>query len=108
MKDWADRIPIDYNDLFSAVLNTARGLLVVVLDREGRIVQFNRTCQELTGYSEGEVRGRVLWNFLLIPEEVDRVKAVFNELLGGKQIQSENHWVARDGRRILIAWSAGR
>ena len=36
-------------DFISAVLSTA-GALVVVLDRQGRIVRFNRACEKLTGY----------------------------------------------------------
>ena len=89
----------------SALLDTA-GALIVVVDREGRIVRFNRACQEVTGYSEAEVRGRRVWDFLLIPEEVDPVKGVFQKLLTKRRpLLYENHWVAKDGRRRLIAWS---
>jgi PAS domain S-box-containing protein len=45
----------------STILDAAEDLLVVVLDCEGRIVQFNRVCQQLTGYSLEEVRGRKPW-----------------------------------------------
>jgi PAS domain-containing protein len=63
-------------DFTSAVLDTA-GALVVVLDREGRIARFNRACERTTGYSFDEVRGRLLWDLFLIPDEVKQVKAVF-------------------------------
>src|SRR6516162_9327943 len=100
-----DRLPLESEALASALLNVARGLLVLILDSEGRIVQFNQTCEELTGYTQEEVRGRFVWDFLLVPDEVEPVKAVFRELAGRKHIESENHWIARDGRRILISWS---
>jgi PAS domain S-box-containing protein len=92
-------------NFISAILDAAKDLLVVVLDREGRIVQFNRVCQQLTGYSIEEVRGRRPWDFLLPPDEVPAVKETFNKVLGGESGQFENHWIAKDGRRLLIAWS---
>ncbi|HTC40633.1 MAG TPA: PAS domain S-box protein, partial [Candidatus Acidoferrales bacterium] len=43
-------------NLLSAILDTV-GALVVVLDREGRIIQFNRACEELTGCPFVEAQG---------------------------------------------------
>jgi PAS domain S-box-containing protein len=89
----------------SAVIDTA-GALVVVLDRAGRIVRFNRACEEVTGYDFREVAGAPLWDRLLVPEEVAAVRAVFAELCGGAfPKRFENLWVTRDGRRRLIRWS---
>ncbi len=93
-------------DFVSAVLELAKDLLVVALDREGRIVRFNRSCQELTGYSLDEVKGKPLWDFLLAPEETPAVKALFSELFSGRQVQSESYLVTKGGRRVLISWSA--
>ncbi|RJR18307.1 MAG: PAS domain S-box protein, partial [Desulfobacteraceae bacterium] len=92
-------------DFIAAVLSTA-GALVIVLDREGRIVRFNRACEQLTGYSFGEVRGRFFWDLFLIPEEVEPVKKVFEQLrLGNFPYDNENHWVAKDGNRRMIRWA---
>ncbi|MBM3236414.1 PAS domain S-box protein [Candidatus Poribacteria bacterium] len=63
----------------SAVLDTA-GALVVVLDSQGRIVRFNRACEQTTGYSFNEVKGRHFWDLFLIEEEMEPVKAVFEQL----------------------------
>jgi len=92
-------------NFISAILDAAKDLLVVVLDREGRIVQFNRVCQQHTGYSFEEVQGRRPWDFLLLPHETPAVKGTFHKVLAGNPSQTENHWVAKDGRRLLIAWS---
>ena len=90
---------------FSAVL-AATGALVTVLDRQGRIVTFNRACEEATGYSFEEVQGKCFWDFLLIPDEVEPVKAVFARLQAGQfPNEYENYWVAKDGNRRLIHWS---
>ena len=92
------------DDLVAAVLDTA-GALIVVLDREGGIVSFNRACEETTGYTFEEVRGRSLWDFLLVPEEVGPVRTVFSSLKQGElPSQFRNYWVTRDGQRRLIDW----
>jgi len=92
-------------DFVSAVLQTA-GSLVVVTDTQGRLVRFNRACEETTGYSFDEVRGRSVWELFLLPEEVEPVKAVLAALAAGQlRNEYENVWKTRDGRRRLIAWS---
>ncbi len=89
----------------SAILDTA-GALVIVLDRKGRIVRFNRACEEKTGYSFTEVQGRQFWDFLLLPEEKKPVQAVFEKLCRGDFPSSyENFWVTREGNHRLISWS---
>jgi diguanylate cyclase (GGDEF)-like protein/PAS domain S-box-containing protein len=85
------------------------GALVVVLDREGRIRRFNRACEELTQYSFAEVEGRFVWDFLLVPEEMESVhEEAFNALVRNPQSLRgtyTNYWVARDGTRRLIEWT---
>jgi PAS domain S-box-containing protein len=92
-------------DLVSAILSAA-GALVVVLDHEGHIVRFNQACERITGYTIQEVEGRCFWEFLLVPEEVEAVKAVFEQLrLAQLAGEHENYWVAKDGHLRRIAWS---
>ncbi len=92
-------------DFMSTVLDTV-GSIVLVLDRDGRIVRFNRTCEEVSGYRFEEVRGRFVWDFLIPPEQVEGVKGVFKSLASGMfPNKYENYWVAKDGQRKLIAWS---
>jgi PAS domain S-box-containing protein len=93
-------------DFISAVFETISAL-VVALDREGRIVQFNRACQETTGYSLDEVKGKSIWNLpLLVPEEIDAIRSVFSRPVAGQfPNRWENPWITKDGRRRLIAWS---
>jgi PAS domain S-box-containing protein len=92
-------------DFITAVLETA-GALVVVLDREGRILRFNRACEQTTGYSSEEVMGRYVWDLFVISDEVDGVKAVFKELRGGDpRNEYENYWKGKDGVLRRISWS---
>ncbi len=92
-------------DFVSAVLDTV-GALVIVLDREGRIVRFNRACEAMTGFSFEELRGRPFWDFVLVPEEKEQVKSAFAALTAGQfPSQYQNYWKAKGGDRRFIAWS---
>jgi PAS domain S-box-containing protein len=89
----------------SAIVDTA-GALVVVLDPEGRIVRFNRACEQVTGYVFDEVRGERFWNLFLIPEEVEAVKAEFARVRDGDvPKQRESVWVSKNGAHRVISWS---
>ncbi len=92
-------------DFSNAVINTV-GALVAVLDRQGAIVSFNRTCEKITGYGFIEVKNKKVWDFLIPPEEKTTVKAIFERILAGQfHSQYENHWQAKDGSKHLISWS---
>ena len=101
----AERLLQKERDFSDAVLETA-GALVVVLDREGRILRFNRACEQTTGYSSEEVVGRYAWDLFLIPDEVAGVRAVFERLRGGEPRNDyENYWKGKDGGLRRISWS---
>lgn len=92
------------HDLMAAILDTA-GALIVVLDSVGRIVSFNRACEQTTGYTFDEVRGRPFWDFLLVAEEVEQAKAGFGSLKAGEPpSQIRNYWITKDAGRRLIDW----
>ncbi len=92
-------------DFIDAVLHTI-GALIIVLDQQGHIVQFNRTCEQLTGWSFEEIQGKRFWDILLPPEEIAAVKEIF-EGLKREHLPNKhrNHWVTKDGDRRLIDWS---
>jgi PAS domain S-box-containing protein len=93
------------HNFINTILQTTGGL-IVGLDPEGRIKIFNHSCERTTGYTFSDVKDRVFWEFLLIPEEVDGVKAVFKNLSDQPtQSEYENYWVARDGARRFIRWT---
>ncbi|QOC22469.1 PAS domain S-box protein [Wenzhouxiangella sp. AB-CW3] len=92
------------SDLLDALLDIS-GQLVVMLDAEGRILLFNRACEELTGHAAGEIIGRSIWETLIPADQADRVRAVAEALVsgtGGREFT--NHWVGRNGQRHLIRW----
>ena len=92
-------------DFSAAVLNTV-GSMVLVLDRSGKIIRFNRTCEDISGYSFDEVRDRYVWDFLVPQEQIEDVKKVFSDPTANMfPSKYENEWVAKDGKRRLISWS---
>lgn len=92
-------------DFISAVLDTA-GSLILVLDRQGQIIQFNHACEQISGYTFDEVRGKPFWELLVPAEEIERVKAAFVKVRAGDfPSKLDNYWMSKDGQRRLIRWS---
>ena len=93
-------------NVVSAILDTV-GALVVVLDREGRIVRFNRACERMTGQSFEQARGQRVWDLFLVPEERLQFRALFQQICDSQsRTEYESLWVAPDGGGHTIAWSA--
>jgi PAS domain S-box-containing protein len=89
----------------SAILHTV-GTLLIVLDLDGRVVQFNRACEQTSGQRFDEVKGKYAWELFPGAEDRERFKSAFEQLRGGKIPRSfEGHWVTGDGGERLISWS---
>jgi diguanylate cyclase (GGDEF)-like protein/PAS domain S-box-containing protein len=88
-----------------AVLETVAAL-IVMFDRDGRIVRFNRSCETLSGYSSVEVTGKVIWE-LLLPENEHSAMQARIELFeqGQHHANYQNHWLNRNGEMHVIDWS---
>jgi len=92
-------------NFIAAVLENA-GALLIVIDPEGRIVRFNRACEELTGYPATEVVGRHIWETVVPPEDVERSKLMVVRLRARQASPSgENNWLTRGGERRRILWN---
>ncbi len=91
-------------DFNSAIFETA-GALVLVVDKAGTIVRFNKTCEIVTGYDSSEVIDKQFWDIFIPPGEIEGVREVFSRIESGHYPnQHENHWVAKNGIPILISW----
>src|SRR3712207_4102992 len=90
----------------NAVIVDATASLIAVLDRDGRIVRFNRACEIASGYSLAEVVGKAPWDFLLDAADGDAVRHGFQQIVEGCAPRShECDWLTRDGRKRRIVWS---
>jgi PAS domain S-box-containing protein len=89
--------------LSDAVVETA-GSLVMVMDPQRRIQRFNRACEELTGRTESEMRGRR--PIELVAEKDRTLVEELSQRVSPSEFpySFELEWIAADGTPRLIAW----
>ena len=93
------------NNYISTILNTASAL-VVVLDLEGRIVSFNRACEQTSDYLCEQVSNKYIWELLLLPEDVEIWHSAFAAVITERSpIALETYWRTQNSDRRLIAWT---
>ncbi len=81
--------------------------LVLILDRTGRIIRFNPTCERLSGRQEAEVQGQLLWPLVLDPVEAARAEALFRQIVPRVTPGTyENTWRTPQGDVRFIHWMA--
>ncbi|HXH03034.1 MAG TPA: ATP-binding protein [Candidatus Competibacteraceae bacterium] len=99
-------VPRSEQEIDVALLDSL-GALIVLMDRQGRIVHINRACERLTGYSRGQVQGCNPLG-LLIPEGegADFEQALARLQAGEIPLVHETVWLLRDGRRRIIQWTS--
>ena len=91
--------------LVDALIATSHSL-VCVLDPSGRILRFNRVCEEVTGYSSRELVGENARDWVIPPEERELFDSVLEEIWEAKRPSPQvGQWLARDGGRVTVAWS---
>lgn len=89
----------------TAVLNNA-GPLIMVMDRHGCIVRFNKTCERLTGYTYKEAIGSHVWEIGMADPDGDHMKNLFPLMKNKGMLASfENVVVTKNGEKRLISWT---
>jgi PAS domain S-box-containing protein len=79
---------------------------VVVLDTVGRIVQCNPACEQVTGYSSSELKGKVLWEVFVSPQRRAASQVRLQTLLSTRAPSFfENDWVTKSGELRRISFS---
>ncbi len=92
-------------DFINTVLE-AVGALVIVYNRWGRIVCFNRAAERITGYSFEQVENRYPWEFYLPEEDIDKFKDAIMELRDGQiPFQGPHTCIDREGTSHIIDWT---
>jgi len=85
----------------------AAGVLVVILDKDGRVIHVNRSGCELLGCPEDEVIGSDWFETFLPPRLRAEVRGVFERLISGKEeiaAYHENPILTCDNEERVIAW----
>ncbi|WP_417814751.1 EAL and GGDEF domain-containing protein [Thalassospira alkalitolerans] len=91
---------------YRALVQTA-GSVILFLDSEGRILEYNRECEWTFGYSWMEAAGQNFFDFLLLDGERDQVRQAIRRLISGEIIKDEViSFRRRDGEVRLLQWNA--
>jgi len=96
---------IQEHDFLTAVLR-ACGALVVVFDTDGRIVVCNRAFEQVTGYSSGELVGKVFFDILVSPGGREQSRKRMEHLVSARTASAfENEWINKSGEPRRISFS---
>jgi PAS domain S-box-containing protein len=76
--------------------------LLVIIDREGRVLLFNRRAEELTGYTRNEILGKPIADLLIPPAWIEEVTQRLNYPASGTP--HHNPWITKEGEERLIEW----
>lgn len=89
---------------FGEALIKEPNILVIVQDKLGQIVCLNEACEHKIGTFD-QVNGKCIWDLFMIPEEVEKSQAVFQEVLSGKYpVKNDSYLVDKNGNYSLISW----
>jgi PAS domain S-box-containing protein len=92
-------------DFISSVIDTASSL-VVVLDRQGQIVQFNRACEQTLGYCFDEVKNAGVWMLVSQASQTHRIQrflAQTDDSLTPGEISIPIK--AKNGTEVFVTWT---
>jgi diguanylate cyclase (GGDEF)-like protein/PAS domain S-box-containing protein len=91
--------------LLDAVLDAAASLIVVV-DADGRLVRWNRACEELLGYRQKELEAPYALLDLVPAAERKKADDAIRALMAGESpLAVEFHWRTSAGELRLIEWT---
>jgi len=83
------------------------GVIVLILDHQGRVCAANRVLCELVGYQDDELKGLTWVENFILPEDQDGVSSVFRQIIAGEvEIAGyhENAIRTRQGDIRIIGW----
>jgi PAS domain S-box-containing protein len=92
-------------DFITAVTDAANTLIIVV-DRQNVVVQFNRAAQSLTGFELSELNSRPFWETLMTSLDATQVLEVFENLSAeASSLEIEIPILTKCGERHEVIWS---
>lgn len=94
--------------VFGNAVLAASGAMMIVCDREGRIVRSNRACERVTGYSHDELQGKPFWELFFSLPRRDAESAQAGAIgmpPDTPPVLQESSVLIKGGERRLISWS---
>jgi PAS domain S-box-containing protein len=96
---------INYRKLIDSIIFTADSI-VVLLDKDARIIIFNNFAEKITGYSFEDVYKRNWFDVFLPEKEKGRLSGVFENVISKNDFPENiiNTIVTKDGRELCVDW----
>lgn len=92
-------------DFAEGLIETAQAI-ILVLDREGRVVRFNRYLEELSGYRLQDVQGQDWFSTFISDSEQQRLRDQFLQVLQKHHMRGTD-WIRLKNTQLRnIEWSA--
>ncbi len=80
--------------------------VILVMDKDGHIVLFNKASESLTGFKFEDVKNKHPWDLFIPDDQVEQVKKVFSQLTAGNfPNKHTNYWLTKENDKRLIDWS---
>jgi two-component system cell cycle sensor histidine kinase/response regulator CckA len=91
---------------FSAKVLDVAGMMVLQLGPDGKILLFNRQCEEVTGYPAAEAIGRKMTDFLLSESAADFHERAFERIKDGQILPApESPMRTKTGEERVVIWN---
>lgn len=92
---------------FRDIVLETQAALVLVVDDSGKVVCFNKACEEVSGYKREEVTGKLIWDALIWPNHRNDAIEILKTLPSNiNHSRFEFCLSCKDGDKRLISWSA--
>jgi PAS domain S-box-containing protein len=92
---------------FTHTVVAAASSFLALVDEEGALLGINRSLQEASGYGEAEVLGKPFWHYFLAGHKADAAREAFAGVVrGNRPAPREVEHRTRDGRRLVVEWTA--
>lgn len=94
-----------HSDFVSHAIDSLEAV-VVLLSSDGGVLQINRACQTLSGFTSAELRGRRIWSAFWLPDECGSAEAAVAEVRQGhQQVKREAYFLTKQGESRRMAWT---
>ena len=81
--------------------------LIIGIDKNKKIIQFNKECEKITGYSRYEALNKEFFDFLIPGRYFKEWKRMFDSARQDEVINDlKLPWLTRQGQEVMVSWSS--
>ncbi len=90
---------------FTQTILDIASAMIMVLDRDGNILRFNKTCESVTGLTSEAVCGKPIWDLFADDTDAPISKLYFDDKTKKSPPDTQDHhWITNTGEKRLINW----